>query len=288
MTESDRPSSPDEDAHVEAIGQESGASDGSGAAEAPDATLGSDAAEELPAPPAVPVPVPDPAAIIFDLDGTLVDTVEERIEAWLRTFAEVGIPAERRHVAGLIGADGKRLALEVAAVADRHISDDRAEAIDRRAGEIFSELAQHPRPEPGARELLEALDAARMPWAIATSSRREQAGPSVEAVGLSKPPVLADGSHVREAKPAPDLLLYAAELLGVSAQRTWYVGDSTWDMRAARAAAMTGVGIASGAVGRETLVAAGARLAYDRIPELHAELARRGLIAMPEEAASVG
>ena len=48
-------------------------------------------------------------AVIFDLDGTLVDTVDIRIEAWLRTFAEINFSAERKHVAGLIGADGKRV-----------------------------------------------------------------------------------------------------------------------------------------------------------------------------------
>src|SRR5450432_4031886 len=118
---------------------------------------GTSAAPETPAEPAVPKPPDNPGAIIFDLDGTLVDTVAERIEGWMRTFAEIGIKADRSHVAGLIGADGKRLALEVAAVAGRRLSDDRAEAVDRRAGEVFGELATNPRPQPGARELLEAL-----------------------------------------------------------------------------------------------------------------------------------
>lgn len=228
-----------------------------------------------PTPPARPE---NPGAFIFDLDGTLVDTVRERIEAWMRTFAETGIKADRTHVAGLIGADGRRLAVEVAAVGGRNLSEDRAEAIDRRAGEIFSQLVAHPRPQPSAGELLEALDDAGIPWSIGTSSRPEQARPSVEALGLSREPRLTDGSHVKQAKPAPDLLLLAAEQLEMPAHRCWYVGDATWDMRAARAAAMTGVAVATGAVTIELLMSAGAQLAYHSLLQLHDELTARGIL----------
>jgi HAD superfamily hydrolase (TIGR01549 family) len=226
-------------------------------------------------------PVPDPGGLLFDLDGTLVDTVAIRIEAWLRTFAEIGFPAERKHVAGLIGADGKRLAMEVAAIGGRRLSDDRAQAVDRRAGEIFSELNQDPQPLPGVVELLRALDDAGAPWAIATSSRREQVAMSVDALGLPRRPWIVDGSHVAQAKPAPDLLLYAAEQLDLPTHRCWYAGDATWDMRAARAATMIGVGIATGAVGMDVLRAASARLAFPTMRELHLELADRNVVPPP-------
>ncbi|HSH22269.1 MAG TPA: HAD hydrolase-like protein, partial [Candidatus Caenarcaniphilales bacterium] len=177
----------------------------------------------------------DPGAVIFDLDGTLVDTVETRITAWLRTFDEVGIPADREHVAQLIGADGKRLAREVSAVGGREVDEDRAEAIDRRSGQLYDELNADPRPLPGVRALLLALGRSQLPWAIGTSSRAEQVMASVEALELEKPPLIIDGSHVSHAKPAPDLLLLAAERLSTSPRRCWYVGDATWDMLAARA-----------------------------------------------------
>ncbi len=218
----------------------------------------------------------DPAALIFDLDGTLVDTVERRIAAWLRTFEELSIPADRRHVAQLIGADGKRLAREVAAVAGRQIDDDRAEAIDRRAGELYTELNIDPRPLPGVQLLLHALALSDLPWAIATSSRAEQVMASVDALGLAQTPMIVDGSHVANAKPAPDLLLLAAEQLGTSARRCWYVGDATWDMLAARACGMPAVGIPSGAVSSEALAGAGAA-AVTSFELLAADLARRGL-----------
>ena len=198
-----------------------------------------------------------PAALIFDLDGTLVDTVETRIEAWLRTFEEFGIPAQRREVAKLIGSDGRRLARVVAQAAGRAIDDGLSEEIDRRAGEIYSELNTDPRPLPGARELLQALDGMGVRWAIATSSRPEQVGKSIDSLELSRAPTIIDGSRVEHAKPAPDLLLFAARELGVEPSRAWYVGDSIWDMQAARAAGMPAIGVASGSATAEELEAAG-------------------------------
>ena len=247
-------------------------------AEEQDPTVEERADDEIVVEPARPLGPGNPVALIFDLDGTLVDTVNERIEAWMRTFAEIGVKAERPHVAGLIGADGKRLAMEVAAVAERRLSEDRAEAVDRRAGEIFGQLAENPRPHAGARELLEALDDQAVPWSIATSSRPEQVRPSLHALGLTHEPRFTDGSHVKQAKPAPDLLLLAAEQLDVPAHRCWYVGDATWDMRAARAGGMTSVGVATGAVSVDVLISAGAQLAYRALQELDSELRSRGIL----------
>jgi HAD superfamily hydrolase (TIGR01509 family) len=211
---------------------------------------------------------PAPDAIIFDLDGTLVDTVGTRIVAWLRTFDEEGIPAERAQVAALIGSDGRLLARVVAAAAGRALDDARAEEVDRRSGEIYSALNREPRPLSGARELLGALGAKGIRWAIATSSRPEQVDASVDSLGLAARPTVIDGSNVAHAKPAPDLLLYAAGELGVDPERTWYVGDSVWDMQAARAAGMRAVGVATGAATVTDLEAAGAQLTVSDLHDL--------------------
>jgi HAD superfamily hydrolase (TIGR01509 family) len=215
--------------------------------------------------------------LVFDLDGTLVDTVETRIEAWLQIFAEVRIKAERDHVARLIGSDGKRLAHEVADVAGQPISDDKAEAIDKRCGEIYDRLNTNPQPTDGAAELLKALTASDLPWAVATSSRAEQVGTSIDALRLDKKPRIVDGSHVEHAKPAPDLLLLAAEQLDLAASACWYIGDSTWDVQAATAARMTAVAVPYGAVSAETLTRAGAN-AVTTLGELKNDLQRRRLI----------
>ena len=203
--------------------------------------------------------------------------METRIEAWLRTFAEEGIPADRTQVALLIGADGKRLAREIAESAGRVLSDEDAERIDQRSGEIYDEINTQPRPTDGARSLLLALERGSLPWAIATSSRQAQTRVSIAALDLPDPPLIVDGSDVEHAKPAPDLLLLAARRLATAPAQCWYVGDATWDMLAAEAAGMVPVGVPYGAVGAEQLRAAGAR-AVTTLTELEEELRRRVLL----------
>ena len=225
--------------------------------------------------PPAPARLPVPAALIIDLDGTLVDTVETRIRAWLHVFEEFGIPAARPQIARLIGVDGRRLAREIAETAGRELPDGGDEEIDRRCGEIYGSLNRDPQPLPGARDFLVWLDDVSLPWAIATSSRREQVGTSVAALDLPREPTIVDGSHVAHAKPAPDLLLMAAGELERPPATCWCVGDSTWDMQAAVAAEMTPVGVTAGAaVLAADLTAAGAVLITDTLTELRPELRR--------------
>lgn len=210
-----------------------------------------------------------PAGVVLDLDGTLVDTVGTRIEAWMRTFTEEGIDADRQLVRELIGSDGKHLARTAGEHAGVEVNDERAERIDIRSGAIYSELNTDPRPLPGTTELLAALDAAAIPWAIGTSSRREQVGHSVAALKLPRHPIIVDGSAVSRAKPHPDLLLAAARELKVEGAACWCVGDSTWDMRAAAAAGMPGIGILAGsAVTADELRSAGAAEVFDWLDDL--------------------
>ena len=210
-----------------------------------------------------------PAAVLFDLDGTLVDSVETRIAAWLQTFAEVGLPTSREQLSPLIGLDGRRLAKEVAALAGSPIDEARAEEIDHRSGEIYESLNRSPRPLPGVRRLVDAIEARNISWAIATSSRRAQVATSVAALGLSAEPTIVDASNVAHAKPEPDLLLYAAKELGIEPGRCWYVGDSTWDMVSAVAAGMIAIGVTAGsAVDSVALVGAGAATVVPTLDDL--------------------
>jgi HAD superfamily hydrolase (TIGR01509 family) len=213
--------------------------------------------------------LPTPGGVLFDLDGTLVDTVETRIEAWARVFADAGIPVERERLGPLIGVDGKRLAREVAALAGMRIDGDRAEEIDRRCGEIYETLNLAPAPLPGVGALVDALERHGIPWAIATSSRKEQVGTSVDALRLAHEPQIVDGSHVEHAKPEPDLLLLGAKEIDVEPARCWYVGDSTWDMAAAIAAGMIPIGVTAGAaVSGRVLEGAGAAAVIDTLEAL--------------------
>lgn len=218
--------------------------------------------------------LPRPGGLIFDLDGTLVDTVSARIDGWVEALDATGIAAARDMIAPMIGMDGKRLAREIAAGAGRTLSEDEVEGIDEAAGAAFDRLNLAPRPLPGVAELLAVLEDAGLPWVIATSSRKEQVTVSVAALGLPRQPEIVDGSHVEHAKPAPDLLLLAASRLGVEPTSCWAVGDSTWDMRAAVAGGLVAIGVTAGsAVTADELRGAGASLVVPALSDL-AELLR--------------
>ena len=213
--------------------------------------------------------LPRPAGLIFDLDGTLVDTVRARIDGWIEALGEVGIATSAEQVGPMIGMDGKRLAREVAAGAGRTLTDDETEAIDHAAGEAFDRRNREPQALPGLPETLLAIERCRARWVIATSSRAQQVKGSVAALGLAEPPEIVDGSQVEHAKPAPDLLLLAARRMGVDPAACWAIGDSTWDVRAAVAARMTAVCIRAGtAVSEEALTGAGAAAVLPALSEL--------------------
>jgi HAD superfamily hydrolase (TIGR01509 family) len=220
--------------------------------------------------------IPLPKGVLFDLDGTLVDTVETRIAAWERALDEAGLPTDRDRLAPLIGLDGKRLAREIAALAGRPIDEARSEEIDRRSGEIYAQLNAAPRPLPGVRELIDELERRHVAWAIATSSRKAQVAGSVAALKLDREPMIVDASHVKHAKPEPDLLLLAARQVGVEPAACWYVGDSTWDMVSAVAAGMIAIGVTAGsAADAAVLEGAGAATVVETLVDLAASIARR-------------
>lgn len=220
--------------------------------------------------------LPLPAAVLFDLDGTLVDTVAKRISAWEQALAEVGLATGRDRLAPLIGLDGKRLAREIAALAGRSIDEARIEEIDRRSGEIHARLNHTPQPLPGVARLVGKLERRQIAWAIATSSRKEQVAGSVAALGLPREPMIVDASHVEHAKPEPDLLLLAAKQLDVEPGVCWYVGDSTWDMVSAVAAGMIAIGVTVGsAVDAAVLEGAGAAVVVETLDDLAGAIAAR-------------
>jgi phosphoglycolate phosphatase-like HAD superfamily hydrolase len=205
--------------------------------------------------------------MLLDLDGTLVDTVPLRVASWIAAFAAEGITATADELGPLMGADGRWV---VRHVGERHgyaFDEAAQERIDRISGEWF-DTHQDRHATPGARDLLVALDELGIPWAIATSSRPEQTTASVAALGLLRPPMIVDSSHVRHAKPAPDLLLAGAAQLGIAPADVWYVGDARWDMQAAVAAAMVPVGVLTGATGPDALREAGAAIVVATLAEL--------------------
>lgn len=213
-----------------------------------------------------------PGAVVLDLDGTLVDTVHLRVEGWTAAFEELGIRADPAILRRLIGADGHVGARAGVRSAGQEPHAALEERLDYLAGEAFGWLNQSPRPLSGATELLTALARQGIPHAIATASRAAQVLTSVDALGLASRPLIVDGSHVRHAKPAPDLLLLAARRLRTPPKACWYVGDSIWDMQAARAGRMTAAGVTSGFATADDLRRAGADIVGADLDDLRVHI----------------
>jgi HAD superfamily hydrolase (TIGR01549 family) len=212
-------------------------------------------------------------AFIFDLDGTLVDSVYQHVLAWREALETEGIELSVWRIHRKIGMSGGLFTNMLLRETGAELDPDRIERLQRLHAEAYQRYSPQVRPLPGARELLDALSAAAIPWAIATSGRLETAGPVIERLGvdLSRTPVVTRDA-VRHAKPEPDLFLAAADRLGVNIEIASVVGDSVWDMLAARRARALGIGLLSGGYGLEELERAGAYRVYEDPADLLAHL----------------
>ncbi len=216
-------------------------------------------------------------ALIFDLDGTLVDTVYAHVFAWQRAFAELGLPIDGWRIHRRIGMSGGLFARAAAREIGRPLSPTEAETIQRRHGEIYREILPERRPLPGAIELLADLRAERIVHGIATSGRRPEIDASLEALGVGEEAVVVERGDVERAKPEPDLFLTCAERLGASASDSYVIGDAVWDLLAARRAGMLSVGLLSGGYGEDELTRAGAFRVYRDPAELRQSLDEIGV-----------
>jgi HAD superfamily hydrolase (TIGR01509 family) len=217
-------------------------------------------------------------ALIFDLDGTLVDTVYGHVLAWQRALEDAGLPIEGWKIHRRIGMSGGLFARAVAREVGRPIDSDQAEAIQRRHGELFRELLPVRRPLPGAIELLAELREGEVAHGIATSGRRPEIDASLEALGVGAETVVIERGDVARAKPEPDLFITCAERLGIPAQECYVVGDAVWDLLAARRASMLNIGLLSGGYGEDELTRAGAFRVYRDPEELRSSLDELGVV----------
>src|SRR4051812_42784392 len=197
-------------------------------------------------------------ALIFDLDGTLVDTVYAHVFAWQRALAEAGLAVDGWRVHRWIGMSGGLLTRAVAREVGRDLREDEKEHLKKRHGELMNELLPHPRALPGAVELLAALRTARVPHGIATSGHHPQVDAALAPLGLPEDAVVVTREDVARAKPEPDLFLACQERLAVEPEHCYVVGDAVWDLLAARRAGMLGVGLLTGGYGEDELYRAGA------------------------------
>jgi HAD superfamily hydrolase (TIGR01509 family) len=218
-------------------------------------------------------------ALIFDLDGTLVDTVYAHVFAWQRAFAELGLPIDGWRIHRRVGMSGGLFARAAAREIGRPFSNKEADAIQLRHGELYREMLPERRPLPGAVELLGELRKEGIPHGIATSGRRPEIDASLDALGLGDETVVVERGHVDRAKPEPDLFLTCAERIGISPADCYVVGDAVWDLLAARRAGMLSVGLLSGGYGEDELTRAGAFRVYRDAAELHVSLDEIGVLS---------
>ena len=204
------------------------------------------------------------AALVFDLDGTLVDSVYHHVLAWREALGSEGIDLSIWRIHRRIGMSGGLLTNVLLRETGVTFDPQRIERLQRRHTEAYRRNCSNIRPLPGARALLDALSEAGIRWAIATSGRLETAGPMLDKLGIDPrrvPVVTRD--QVKYAKPDPDLFLAAADRLGVSIDTASVVGDSVWDMLAARRARALGIGLQSGGYGLQELERAGAYRVFE-------------------------
>ncbi|MDP8986558.1 MAG: HAD family hydrolase [Pseudomonadota bacterium] len=202
-------------------------------------------------------------AFLFDLDGTLVDSVYQHVLAWKSSLDREGIPLSVWRIHRKIGMSGGLFTNLLLRETGFDSTPERLERLRIHHAEAYQALSAGVRPLPGARELLDTLTAQGTPWAIATSGRMETAAHNLEALGVdpAKVPVVTR-DQVKYAKPDPDLFLTAAERLGVDIRDSLVLGDSIWDMIAAQRARALGVGLLSGGYGEDELTRAGAFRVY--------------------------
>jgi HAD superfamily hydrolase (TIGR01549 family) len=217
------------------------------------------------------------SAFLFDLDGTLVDTVYQHVLAWREALEAGGIDLSVWRIHRRIGMSGALLINALLRESGQKLSDQQIERVQRSHAEAYARLSAGIRPLPGARDLLACLTKAGVPWAIATSGRFESAKPALDALGVAADATVITRDEVARAKPDPDLFLAAAERINAPIDTAIVVGDSVWDLLAARRAGALGVGLLSGGYGQDELERAGAYRVYQDPADLLRHLDEVGI-----------
>jgi HAD superfamily hydrolase (TIGR01509 family) len=218
-------------------------------------------------------------ALIFDLDGTLVDTVYAHVFAWQKALQERGMAVDGWRIHRKIGMSGGLFTRAVGREIGHELSDEEAEQLQQVHDRLFRELLplEERRPLPGAEALLAELREREIVHGIATSGRRPSIDASLESLGIPDSTVVVERGDVARAKPEPDLFIECARRLGAEPEDCYVIGDAVWDLLAARRARMLSIGLLSGGYGADELQGAGAFRVYRDAAELHSSLDELGV-----------
>jgi HAD superfamily hydrolase (TIGR01509 family) len=220
---------------------------------------------------------PGRVSFLFDLDGTLIDSVYQHVVAWREALQKVGINLSVWKIHRRIGMSGGLFVNALTRELEMPPDEQALAALPELHAEAFIRRYDSVQPLPGARELLQTLSEQQVPWAIATSGSERYAGPARDLLGIGPETPMITRDQVRYAKPDPDLFLAAAARLDVDIRDAIVVGDSIWDLLAAQRARALGVGVLSGGYGREELLSAGAYRVYDDPADLLTHLDEVGV-----------
>jgi HAD superfamily hydrolase (TIGR01549 family) len=201
---------------------------------------------------------------LFDLDGTLVDSVYYAVLAWKEALESEGIDLSVWRIHRKIGMSGGLFTNMLFRETGLAIDEERIERLRQAYNQAYRRVVGSIKPLPGAKELLATLTANGIPWAIATSGRIETAQYTLKTLGVDPAKdVVITRDQVKYAKPDPDLFIAAAERLGAPIENAVVVGDAVWDMLASRRCRALGVGLLSGGYGQDELERSGAARVYE-------------------------
>ena len=202
-------------------------------------------------------------AVLLDIDGTLMDTNYLHIEAWAWAFEEVGARPPRSRIHHEVGKGSDKMIPEF-------VEDGKAERVSELHSEYYAELQERGHPLPGAKELVTSLAERGYEVWLATSAKPEELEHHMQELGAEGEIAwVVSSDEAEESKPAPDIFGLALERAGVSPEDAVVVGDSVWDVEAAKDAGVRAAAVMTGgAFSRAELEEAGAYAVYDDCHEL--------------------
>ncbi|ORA82963.1 HAD family hydrolase [Mycolicibacter kumamotonensis] len=222
------------------------------------------------------------SAVLFDVDGTLVDSNYLHVHAWRRAFAELAIEVESWRIHRAIGMDGSALV--------RLLSDDAPDDVRRELKDLHSryylQTAELLSPLPGARRLLERLAALDLPVVLATSAPEDELAILRKALNCDDLiAAVTSSADVDVAKPDPGIIGIALDRIGATADQAVFVGDAVWDAKACARAGVPSIGVLSGGVSRTELETAGAVSVFDNAEDLLLHLDQTPIAALADRRA---
>jgi HAD superfamily hydrolase (TIGR01509 family) len=216
-------------------------------------------------------------AILFDLDGTLLDSNYEHVAAWHLALRREGVNIPNAFLHRCIGMRGELLIRAVLKEIGRPIRKPVSRHLESLHKHYFEKALSSVRVLPGAVALLKLLSRLKVHWAIATGGDKNTVAKMIRPLGVPADVPVVTADHVEQAKPEPDVFLAAAHDLRVPFSECIVVGDSVWDLLGARRAKALGVGLLSGGYGEAELFQAGAYRVYKDPADLLDHLAEIGI-----------